>query len=232
MTVVFPATLVLALLFFRVAITPPVPPARDAEKTLDKNDVKRKADGLRNLVHVIKQGISVLVVLELLVAVAPWSLVSPVITRLCPSSYHHSPPSNQLFVALALMIAGGALRLLCYRALGSAFTWEVTKPSMLVTTGPYAWARHPSYPGIWLTMTGSIIFLLSPTTVLRECIPPGGARLTLNIFVVIYILWAATWCGFLAIRARGEDALLKKEFGKQWEAWNEKTRAMFIPFVW
>jgi len=128
------------------------------------------------------------------------------------------------------MTAGGTIRMMCYRALGKDFTWELTKPSALVTTGPYAWARHPSYVGIWLTMCGSILYLLAPDTVLRGCVARGAVGV--DVVVGVYAVWAVTWCAFLALRAREEDKQMKNTFGAEWEEWKVRTRAMFVPHVW
>ena len=47
---------------------------------------------------------------------------------------------------------GGLIRYKCYRTLGSMFTFEMSirKDHILVTSGPYAIVRHPSYTGIIL----------------------------------------------------------------------------------
>src|SRR3954452_3949685 len=49
-------------------------------------------------------------------------------------------------------VAGLALRVWAIAALGSAFrtTVEVDPGQTVVSTGPYNWIRHPSYPGLLL----------------------------------------------------------------------------------
>lgn len=37
---------------------------------------------------------------------------------------------------------------------------------------------------------------------------------------------------WLCSRVESEDAMLKKQFGKEWEKWAEKTRYKLIPFVY
>ena len=61
------------------------------------------------------------------------------------------------FVVCGLMAAvGGFIRWCCYRALGRMFTFEMSirQDHRLVTNGPYAYARHPGYTAILLTVTG------------------------------------------------------------------------------
>lgn len=106
-------------------------------------------------------------------------------SMLCPShavSPYADPPP--LLVASPLIILGalatlfGAiLRVACFRALGPLFTFElaITPSHSLVTTGPYAWVRHPSYTGIYLTLLGASAVGLAPGAWLRECALRLGA---------------------------------------------------------
>src|SRR2546423_6510375 len=67
----------------------------------------------------------------------------------------HFPNERLAFwTGVALMIAGSALRRMCFRALGESFTGEVRVRSgqCVVTSGPYRWIRHPAYTaGILMT---------------------------------------------------------------------------------
>lgn len=60
---------------------------------------------------------------------------------------------------LVLMVAGMALRWYSIRVLGTSFTREVsTRPGQqVVQSGPYRWARHPSYTGELLTVLGVLV---------------------------------------------------------------------------
>jgi protein-S-isoprenylcysteine O-methyltransferase Ste14 len=73
-----------------------------------------------------------------------------------------APVSNKikltpLFVLGCLLSSfGAAIRILSYRALGHMFTFEMTirRGHKLVTTGPYAWVRHPGYTGLLCFVVG------------------------------------------------------------------------------
>jgi len=60
-----------------------------------------------------------------------------------------SPP---FLIGTFMASVGGLIRYKCYRTLGSMFTFEMSirKDHILVTSGPYAIVRHPSYTGIIL----------------------------------------------------------------------------------
>ncbi|KAI0635417.1 hypothetical protein C8Q77DRAFT_1043478, partial [Trametes polyzona] len=70
----------------------------------------------------------------------------------------------------ALAVSGAMLRLECFRALGALFTFEITiSPThTLVTEGPYAYVRHPSYAGVYAVLLGASAVMASPGAWLRE----------------------------------------------------------------
>ena len=59
-------------------------------------------------------------------------------------------------VGLVVMWLGLAIRGWAIATLGNAFrtTVEVDAGQAVVSTGPYAWVRHPSYTGLLLVVTG------------------------------------------------------------------------------
>lgn len=94
-----------------------------------------------------------------------------------PQTLDFQPP-NPLFTPSPLLILGAlavffgaSLRLWCFHALGRLFTFEVTihPTHTLVTSGPYAFVRHPSYTGVWLTLVGSTLVALAPGSWIPEC---------------------------------------------------------------
>jgi len=60
------------------------------------------------------------------------------------------------FIGVAVLVAGSILRRYCWRLLGASFTGDVrARPDQpIVTTGPYALVRHPSYTAGILMNTG------------------------------------------------------------------------------
>lgn len=73
--------------------------------------------------------------------------------------------SAPFILSSIFMYAGAYLRRLCFRTLGRHFTFElsVKEEHQLITSGPYALVRHPSYLAAAIGMLGMVIAqLLSP----------------------------------------------------------------------
>ena len=127
--------------------------------------------------------------------------------------------------------ASGALRWLCYKTLGSLFTFEVTlrEDHRLVTSGPYAFVRHPSYSGVVLGVVGTLLVHFGPASWWAR----AGWLGTLGGQA-----YALAWCSMEAYvlcsilcRTPTEDALLRKHFGAEWDAWAERVPYRVIPGV-
>lgn len=78
----------------------------------------------------------------------------------------------------------------------------------LVTSGPYAWVRHPIYTGIWFALLGTTLFY------------------QLNMGIVIWVLLGAYYL-FAAFR---EERTMLKQFPQQYSQYQTRTK-MLIPFV-
>ncbi|OJJ50677.1 hypothetical protein ASPZODRAFT_126597, partial [Penicilliopsis zonata CBS 506.65] len=63
-------------------------------------------------------------------------------------------------VALLAIFVGAAVRLSAFHRLGSNFTFHLTAPDRLVTTGVYRFIQHPGYTGQFLVCGGCIGLLL------------------------------------------------------------------------
>ncbi|KAF9257415.1 hypothetical protein L218DRAFT_949215 [Marasmius fiardii PR-910] len=149
---------------------------------------------------------------------------------------------NSAFLAGALFSClGGLLRLWCFRKLGESFTFELVpvgqyakdSSSMnhpkLVTTGPYNYVRHPSYLGVWLCFIGSTMCLLVRGSWIRE---NGFLDTVIGKFATCsWILAAAQGFLLVTMRINDEDALMRKQFGRQWDSWSQKTKYKMIPGV-
>lgn len=72
---------------------------------------------------------------------------------------------------MTIGLAGGALRLWCYRTLGALFTFEVVMQDdhVLVTSGPYSIVRHPSYSATTIMGLGAMLELFGAGSYVREC---------------------------------------------------------------
>jgi len=132
-----------------------------------------------------------------------------------------------------LIIFGALLRYQCYQTLGKLFTFELSirNDHKLVTTGPYAVVRHPSYTGAIMALTGAIFSKTTHGSWLREC----GAWDSVVGKVLVWswmIAAVSTVCGVVFRRIPGEDAAMKKQFGKEWDAWARRVRYRLIPGIY
>ncbi|KAI0341009.1 hypothetical protein BDW22DRAFT_1408152 [Trametopsis cervina] len=154
----------------------------------------------------------------------------------------HISPFFALGALLAL--AGGLLRVWCYRVLGELFTYEVAVRAShtLVQRGPYAFVRHPSYTAVVLHLAGIAFLLFEPGSWGRACglthiQSAGGCGV--GVEVVTWGVWAwmgAVWA-LTAIytsvgmwrRGAVEDAVLRARFGDVWDAYARAVPWRFIP---
>ncbi|KAI9058922.1 ICMT-domain-containing protein [Trametes sanguinea] len=146
------------------------------------------------------------------------------------ASFHLTPMST---VACALGIAGGLIRIWCYRALGQNFTWStsIQPKHKLGTGGPYAIVRHPSYAAWAVMMLGNFALLLSKGSYVVESgwlqRPFGKALVSAVIGYMSFVTFT-----LIAFRTRLEDEILKEEFGEEWEEWAKRTPYRLIPYIY
>ncbi|KAH9930457.1 uncharacterized protein BXZ73DRAFT_47598 [Epithele typhae] len=148
-----------------------------------------------------------------------------------PPSVRGAASAASLAASL-LAAAGGLTRVWCHRTLGASFTWQlaVRDGHQLVTGGPYALARHPSYTGWALIALGNVLYLFGPgsyfarTAVGRSAAGRWGARaLAVHMTAVSVAL-----CG----RAGKEDRMMREEFGEEWGRWARRTPYRLVPWVY
>jgi protein-S-isoprenylcysteine O-methyltransferase Ste14 len=143
-----------------------------------------------------------------------------------------SPAVTAIFLlGWVATLSSGVLRDYCYKTLGRMFTYEITLRDghQLVTTGPYGYVRHPSYSGVVLGVVGTLLMAFGPGTWF------WSAGVYQTVFGAVYaLLWTAMELFVLySILARApiEDALLKKQFGKEWEEWAARVQYRVIPGI-
>lgn len=107
------------------------------------------------------------------------------------------------WMGLVLTILGMGLIFWSGLALGRLYSPEVTlqKEHRLITDGPYRFIRHPRY-------LGGIVQGIGLSLLFRSWI---GLTLTFVFFVIVLF------------RIKDEEALMSKEFGLDWEAYDKKT---------
>ncbi len=145
-------------------------------------------------------------------------LASLIYFGLCWLLWHPLPLTLSLPVRVIALIGGCllffpglALVLWGRLTLGKQYFVSTTQGALLyaghrlVTSGPYAWIRHPIYTGILLVGLGGLLIYLNWTFVLIALHFPG-----------------------LTLRARREEEALKAEFGADWEDYCRRT-PRFLP---
>lgn len=132
-------------------------------------------------------------------------------------------------VSTSLIVGGALIRLMCYRALGKFFTFEVAirRDHKLVTSGPYAYCRHPGYLGALACYSGISFWLVSAGGWARESgflsTVPGIGLLATFVGQTLFTLMG------LMKRMREEDGLLRKEFGAEWDEWAKRVPYLLLP---
>jgi protein-S-isoprenylcysteine O-methyltransferase Ste14 len=115
------------------------------------------------------------------------------------------------WLGVFLYVAGGALRIWPVFVLGRRFSGLVAiQPGHeLVTGGPYRFIRHPSYLGMIILMLGwALAFRSVPGVILAALVIPP-----------------------LIARIRSEEALLRTEFGDQYDDYCRRTSRL-IPGIY
>lgn len=117
----------------------------------------------------------------------------------------------QLLAGAALTVAGLGFTVWARRHLGRNWSVMVTikQDHELVTSGPYAWVRHPIYTGLLLAFAGS--------------------ALALGEWRGVLALALATWA--LGRKLRLEERWLREQFGPVYQAYSERVAAL-LPFVY
>lgn len=131
-----------------------------------------------------------------------------------------------MIVCLGLIFIAAPVRLLAFQQLGKNFTFRLAKPQGLVTTGLYAYVQHPSYVTNIVVILVNLVMMLAPGGPAGCWLPSAGVDwmgMVLAVFVAI-----AVWG--VSLRVKDEEEMLRREFGREWEVWHEKTKR-FVPGV-
>lgn len=139
--------------------------------------------------------------------------------------------SKATAIPLALILCAGVpLRLGSYVSLGRNFTFALTEPDQLKTTGIYHYLQHPGYTGIAILAVCNVLLLGRTDGILSYWIPWSWHS------IVSRLMWGLVPAGLSVImfgiwtRVKEEERLLQATFGQEWEQWHQKT-ARFIPWV-
>ncbi|KAH8079082.1 hypothetical protein BXZ70DRAFT_653279 [Cristinia sonorae] len=217
-----------------ICLTPPNPPAKSTER---RRFTTKFTLGLKDVLPIITVFYKYLTlgvnIVEVIVILA--SALSTLRPDLSSLALRHSTVGEGIgitptyLVGFAILVGGTILRVSCYRALGELFTFELTlRPNhKLITSGPYSFARHPSYTAGFLFMNGLLISQLGP----------GSWWHTSGLWSMVFgRLFLAAWLGTVTVvegmliwRTGLEDEVLRREFGQEWDEWADRTRYRLVP---
>ncbi|KAF8481472.1 hypothetical protein JB92DRAFT_2822145 [Gautieria morchelliformis] len=227
--------LILAGISQRIATKPPHPPPTKGDRVIVRNTLFEKSH--RKLgIFLQVLGIGSLMI-ECAMLLAPYfgsSSASQALAAVCarplPSLSTISRLSPVFNLAVGMTYTGALIRLWCHKTLGTLFTHELTiRPDhKLITSGPYAMVRHPSYTGSTLLVAGMTLVALSPHGYVREC---GLMSTPVGWIFLVWVMGMGYTMISLLGRGSFEDAALKKEFGVSWEAYRRSVPCRFIPGV-
>ncbi|KIP04533.1 hypothetical protein PHLGIDRAFT_191717 [Phlebiopsis gigantea 11061_1 CR5-6] len=211
-----------------VAFTPPARPQKNAGK---KRDSITRASAWHPVV--MKSVLWILALCESCFTLAATTHLHPLLRDVLGlSSTLHPTLAPAFVVGVALVALGGAGRAACYRALGRHFTFELTLQDghRLVTDGPYAVVRHPSYAAIVPVVLGLPLALLGPGSWAQTSgalHTPAGA-----LAAAAWVLNLAWLPAALVARVGMEDDMLRREFGPEWTEWAHRTPYKLVPGVY
>ncbi|KAI0264019.1 hypothetical protein BC834DRAFT_826867 [Gloeopeniophorella convolvens] len=133
-------------------------------------------------------------------------------------------------LGIVMTFLGTAIRKRCYLELGRLFTFNLSilENHKLVTTGPYSIVRHPAYTGGFLASWGLTLAAWCPGTWWAEArVIDTVVGKAVALIWVIFVVQAM----IVYARAATEDAVLRKEFGKEWEIYASKVQYRYIPGI-
>ncbi|KAF9815215.1 hypothetical protein IEO21_04732 [Rhodonia placenta] len=222
-----------------VALTPPQPKVPPTARPKDVTSYERAFSSLvRFYTGSFKILTSIGGSLEICVILASRFSTHPlsqkILEALVPNPLYNT--SNIRFspiflIGCSVATLGGFIRYKCYREFGRLFKYEVTiqQNHRLITTGPYAYVRHPGYASLIASCVGMGICLVSPGAWLKEC----GVLNTLAGKIAVWLYVGYTVWGAVSAVARTslEDRLMKEQFGEDWNKWAQRVPYRLIPYV-
>ena len=118
---------------------------------------------------------------------------------------------TQRLVGNAMTLSGLVIAIIARKTLADDWSGDIVlkKEHKLITTGVYAYVRHPIYTGILLMALGTFLVL---TTV---------SMLVFFLVMLFFILYKLT----------EEEKLLMQHFPKEYPKYRKRSKAL-VPFLW
>ncbi|KAJ7459311.1 hypothetical protein FB451DRAFT_1046280 [Mycena latifolia] len=228
------ALVVIQAVFNELACTPPNPTPEKGRYHTETLYIFRIAPLILRIHQLTLRLCTVLEVLAYLLSLPAFAslALSPLLPLAAPALR-----TTPLFVlGVVAVVLGASLRLVCFRALGAFFTFDLTiHPShRLITTGPYSLVRHPAYTGSLTIVAGLAFSHLSAGSWVVECglrgagLEAGGAACAAALLGAVWWVWTL---GIGLSRVRAEDAQMRALFPDEWDKYAARVRWWWIPGV-
>ncbi|KAB2865148.1 MAG: isoprenylcysteine carboxylmethyltransferase family protein, partial [Anaerolineae bacterium] len=149
------------------------------------------------------------------IAVVLLQIISLAMVIVIPATDHHDiailRPDAVRYLGLLIYPLGFFITNWSEHSLGKQFSVQVTiqEGHQLITNGPYRMLRHPRYLGIMLMNLGLALIFAS----------------WVGLAIVVVLIGVLLW------RIRDEEALMRQEFGAEWDAYAEKSWRL-IPYLY
>jgi protein-S-isoprenylcysteine O-methyltransferase Ste14 len=160
-----------------------------------------------------------------------------VLQSVCPTPLYLDPQlfawTTALVGSLALLYIGSYIRFQAYAQLGSNFTYRIAKPDQLITSGQYAYVRHPSYTGLFMVLLATNFLFFRQRGLVSCWLPLFDVKMVTNpkyAYLVPALAMGIPFTLFLK-RVVDEEAMMENEFGQQWRDYRAGTKK-FIPYVY
>ncbi|KAF2998141.1 hypothetical protein E8E13_001647 [Curvularia kusanoi] len=161
-----------------------------------------------------------------------------VLQTVCPTPQYMNTQlftwSQSTVVALALLYVGIYVRLQAYAQLGTNFTYRIAKPDELVTSGFYAYVRHPSYTGLFVVLVAFYSLFIQQRGLLSCWAPLISEKLVIDekhAYVLPLVGFSVFISLFMMRRVAEEEEMMEKAFGDRWRQHKARTKK-FIPYVY
>ncbi|VDB85122.1 unnamed protein product [Peniophora sp. CBMAI 1063] len=223
--------LFLMLVCYHISTTPPAPSATTPERA------KVKTTGTTGFVEAHMGTLTLLykiiVTITLLMEIVGTFSASSIATSLARRTnidvlgdpdVHISP----LFcLGACLVYAAAWLRRTCFNMMGSQFTFQMSikKQHRLVTSGPYAVVRHPSYTALLMLTIGLTLCELSDGMWWSSV---GLHQTAAGKVLCLAWVWTVVHICMIAARGWKEDAFLRNEFQGQSHMRGRPPSAWFV----
>ncbi|KAH6639657.1 hypothetical protein C7974DRAFT_136447 [Boeremia exigua] len=142
--------------------------------------------------------------------------------------------SNTAVVSLAFLYLGSYIRFQAYAQLGTDFTYRITKPDRLVTSGFYAYVRHPSYTGLLMVLLATYSLFLRQRGLVSCWMPLLDQKMVTDkthAYLVPVIGFSCAIYLFMVRRVGEEEEMMERAFGETWREHKVRTKK-FVPYIY